>query len=194
MKAKFAVICLAAIAAACAPLPSQAPSPPPPESEADAGPPPRELQEGKPLPPVDVRRLKCSMLNSATDDDKAYAATFLLGYRSALLHSHILDTKRIDAVEQAAMADCASHPNEIATRVFAVALFKVERAERLEKAAERADKAAQTAAEKAGMTPPMQFRRRAIVPNPAPAEQQPAAATGQDQPAATPPSDQSHKE
>ena len=163
--------------AGCVPPPQSAvPTPPaPPEAEADAGPPLRETMEGKPLPRVDVRLLKCSTLNSATDDDKAYAATFMLGYRSALMGSHIIDTKRIDAVEQTALADCATHPEASATRVFAVALFKVEHVERLEKAAERAEKAAQSAAERAGMTPPIQFRRRAVLTNPPPAPTEPQA-------------------
>ncbi len=82
--------------------------------------------EMKPLPRVDVRRMTCGMLNSASDDDKAYASTFLLGYRSGLERSHILDTKQIDAVETAALADCASKPDEIASKVFATAQRKVE--------------------------------------------------------------------
>jgi len=70
--------------------------------------------------------MKCSALNSASDDDKAYAATYLLGYHSGLLRSHTLDTKMIDAVETAAMAECASHPDATATKVFAATQLKVE--------------------------------------------------------------------
>jgi hypothetical protein len=182
--------------AGCVPPQTAAPTPPaPPEEEADAGPPPREMMEGKPLPRVDVRLLKCSTLNSATDDDKAYASTFMLGYRAALMGSHIIDTKRIDAVEQTALADCAGHPEENAIRVFAVALIKVERTERQEKAAERA----RAAAEKASAGPPMQFRRRPVTPNtaPLPADQDQAPAPGAAAPglpAAEPPADQPQKE
>jgi len=191
------ILSVAALAwlTACAAPPQSAAPPPPPPPEADAGPPPREIMEGKPLPRVDVRLLKCSTLNSATDDDKAYAATFMLGYRAALMGSHIIDTKRIDAVEQTALADCAGHPEENATRVFAVALVKVERAERQERAAERA----RAAAERASSGPPMQFRRRAVVPNtaPLPADQDQApapAGAAPEPPAAGPPSDQPQKE
>jgi hypothetical protein len=207
----FCAIALSGLAflAACAPVPQSAPTPPPAAAEpaTEAALPPDLQQEGKPLPRVDVRLLKCSTLNSATDDDKAYAATFMLGYRAALMGSHIVDTKRIDAVEQTALADCASHPEAIATKIFAVALFKVERAERLEKAAERAETAAARAAEKAGMPePPMRYTRRRAPPGSIPAADQsspgqppaeqtpamqtPAVQTPTGQTPAAPPSDQ----
>lgn len=118
--------------AACAPMPQPAappvPADPGQETAADNAVPPSMAGEPemKALPPVDVRRLKCSALNSASDDDKAYASTFLLGYRSGLMHQHVLDTKKIDAIEQAALADCAAKPDEAAGRVFAEAQAKVE--------------------------------------------------------------------
>jgi hypothetical protein len=69
--------------------------------------------------------MTCATLNSAADDDKAYASTFLLGYRSALTHSHTIEIKRIEAVEEAALADCATKPEALASRVFAAALSKI---------------------------------------------------------------------
>ncbi len=127
-----AVVLTVLAVAACAPMPQSA-APPVPgaageDSAADNAVPPSMAGEPemKALPPVDVRRLKCSALNSASDDDKAYASTFLLGYRSGLMHQHVLDTKKIDAIEQAALADCAAKPDEAAGRVFAEAEAKVE--------------------------------------------------------------------
>jgi hypothetical protein len=125
MISKTVVIGLAAaLLAGCAPLPKQAPSPPPPPLESQASPPPAEPLEPR-LAPVDVRRMTCATLNSAADDDKAYASTFLLGYRSALTHSHTIEVKRIEAVEEAALADCATKPEAMATKVFAAALAKI---------------------------------------------------------------------
>lgn len=127
-----AVVLTVLIVAACAPMPQPAappvPADPGQESAADNAVPPSMAGEPemKALPPVDVRYLKCSALNSASDDDKAYAATFLLGYRSGLMHQHVLDTKKIDAIEQAAIADCAAKPDDAAGRVFAEAQAKVE--------------------------------------------------------------------
>ncbi len=126
MISKTVIIGLAAaLLAGCAPLPKQAPSPPPPPPpESEATPPPAEPIEPR-LASVDVRRMTCATLNSAADDDKAYASTFLLGYRSALTHSHTIEVKRIEAVEEAALADCATKPEAMASKVFAAALAKI---------------------------------------------------------------------
>jgi hypothetical protein len=139
MSPKIAVIGLMLLAtAACAPMPKPAvPSIPPAGGpEAEAAPPPvadakPSADSGKPsdlqepdmqaIPPTDVRTMKCSVIDAAGDDDKAYASTFLLGYRSALMHMHVIDTKRIDSILQAAVAECAAQPDALAYKVFAAA-------------------------------------------------------------------------
>jgi len=115
----------ATLLAACVPVQPNGPNPP-------AGPAPQaetttnaEPAEGQPLAPVDVRKLTCRTLTGATDDDKAYATSFLLGYRSALVHSRTIEIKRIEAVEEAALADCVGKPDALATKVFAAALAKI---------------------------------------------------------------------
>lgn len=143
MPPKIAVIGLMMLAmAACAPLPQPASTsaPPPAGPVADTADPRASAQAGKPgdfqepdmqaMPPTDVRTMKCSVINAAGDDDKAYASTFLLGYRSALAHMHVIDTKRIDAILQAAVADCATKPDAFAYKVFAAAEIKVYAADR----------------------------------------------------------------
>jgi hypothetical protein len=137
MLPKIAVIGLMLLAtAACAPMPRPAPSIPPaagPEANAasadaksaDAGKPGDLLEpDMQAMPPTDVRTMKCSVINSAGDDDKAYASTFLLGYRSALMHMHVIDTKRIDSILQAAIAECVGQPETLASKVFAGAEMK----------------------------------------------------------------------
>lgn len=128
MKAILAGFGLAAILAGCVPMPppqGMAPAPPAQAAKAEAvGPAAPDEAEPKAMPPTDVRQMKCATLNSASDDDKAYASTFLLGYRSAMVHSHVLDTKQIDAVVQAAVAECATKPEASAYKVFAVAQIK----------------------------------------------------------------------
>ena len=132
LRTATAVVLTVLMVAACAPMPQPA-APAAPEAAAaaaadSAAPPPSMAGEPemKALPPVDIRHLKCSALNSASDDDKAYASTYLLGYRSGLLRQHVLDTKKIDAVETAALADCAANPDEPAGKVFAAAQLKIE--------------------------------------------------------------------
>jgi hypothetical protein len=139
MSPKIPIIGLMLLAtAACVPMPNPAsPSAPPPagpaapaadakpSTDAGAGK-PSDLQEPdmQAMPPTDVRTMKCSVINSAGDDDKAYASTFLLGYRSAMVHMHVIDTKRIDTILQAAVAECAAQPNALAYKVFAAAEIK----------------------------------------------------------------------
>jgi hypothetical protein len=116
----------AMLLAACQPMPPQGPPPPgAPPPQAAATTPTDEPMDGKPLAPVDVRRLKCSTLTGASDDDKAYATSFLMGYRSALIHSRTIEIKRIEAVEQAALADCNGKPDAFASKVFAAALLRI---------------------------------------------------------------------
>jgi hypothetical protein len=118
----------ATLLAACVPVqPPQGPKPPAaaePTSPADMTA-KFEPPEGQPLAPVDVRKLTCKTLSGSSDDDKAYATSFLLGYRSALIHSHTIEIKRIEAVEEAALADCATKPDALATKVFAATLAKI---------------------------------------------------------------------
>jgi hypothetical protein len=116
----------ATLLAACVPVQQRGPNPPSgPEPQAEATTAPAEPAEGKPLAPVDVRKLTCATLNSSSDDDKAYATSFLLGYRSALIHSHTIEIKRIEALEEAALADCTTKPDALATKIFAAALQRI---------------------------------------------------------------------
>jgi hypothetical protein len=131
MRAIFAGLGLVAMLAGCVPMPppyGMAPSPPQQAAERQGTGLPEE-PEFKPMPRADVRQMRCATLNSASDDDKAYASTFLLGYRSAMVHSHVLDTRQIDAIVQAAVAECAAKPEASAYRVFSVAQIKVAAAE-----------------------------------------------------------------
>jgi hypothetical protein len=135
MSPKIVLIGLMLLAtAACAPMPQPASPASPaagPPADANAGK-PGDLQEPdmQAMPPTDVRTMRCSVINAAGDDDKAYASTFLLGYRSALAHMHVIDTKQIDAILQAAVGECAAKPNALAYKVFAEAEIKVYAADR----------------------------------------------------------------
>jgi hypothetical protein len=187
MISKTVVIGLAAaLLAGCAHLPKQAPSPPPPPLESQASPPPAEPLEPR-LAPVDVRRMTCATLNSAADDDKAYASTFLLGYRSALTHSHTIEVKRIEAVEEAALADCATKPEAMASKVFAAALAKIAAGNEPERPRRRHRKHAPGEATPADVTPaqatPAQATPEEASPSQSPSMQYAPAQTPSPQPA-----------
>jgi hypothetical protein len=121
----------AALLSACVPDPHYSANSPGRPASGDLEPgaavpgPTDQPTEGQPLAPTDVRRMTCATLTGATDDDKAYASSFLLGYRSALVNSHTIEIKRIEAVEEAALADCVSKPTALAGQVFAAALQRI---------------------------------------------------------------------
>jgi hypothetical protein len=219
MLPKIAVIGLMLLAtAACAPMPRPAPSIPPaagPEANAasadaksaDAGKPGDLLEpDMQAMPPTDVRTMKCSVINSAGDDDKAYASTFLLGYRSALMHMHVIDTKRIDSILQAAVAECATKPDAFAYKVFAEAEVKVYAADRAAPKLLHHKKLATTPAAESPGTPapaapaaergpsaePPPMRYAPAESAPPPAEPVPAPASG-DTPSTSSPSEGSPK-
>jgi hypothetical protein len=115
---------------ACAPGPQPVVAPPPPaQEESEAAATPAEPEDTmKALAPTDVRKMTCGTLLGTADDDKAYASTFLLGYRSALMHTHTIDIKKIEAVEEAALAQCATTPDAIASKVFAATFIRIDKA------------------------------------------------------------------
>jgi len=126
---KAAALGLAALLlSSCGPLPKQAPPPPSSASAPEsASQDPAQLAAAPepPMAPTDVRSITCGKLSGAQDDDKAYASTFLLGYRSALMRTHTIDIKRIEAVEEAALAECATKPDAKASQVFHEALLRI---------------------------------------------------------------------
>jgi hypothetical protein len=126
MIGKVAVIGLsAALLAACVPPPAQGPAGAAPTQAAAPEAVPPDIAEGQPLARVDVRAMTCAALLAATDDDRAYAATFLVGYRSALLHMRTIEVKKIEAAEDDALAHCRTTPQALASRVFREALRRV---------------------------------------------------------------------
>lgn len=186
MFTKIAAIALsAALLAACAPVPRQAPSPPPqPEAAVPApapAPQPAEMADPEPAPltPVDVRHMTCATLTSASDDDKAYASSFLVGYRTALRHSHSLDVKEIETAQDAALADCAAKPDAIASKVFAAAMLKATAGAEPPRRPRRKVPPAQLAPTEAtpDQSPSMQYTpAQTAPPQPAPAEPSPTEA------------------
>jgi hypothetical protein len=115
----------AALLSACVPPPAQGPAGPPPTQTTTPEAVPPDIAEGQPLARVDVRAMTCAALLAATDDDRAYAATFLVGYRSALLHMRTIEVKKIEAAEDDALTHCRATPQALASRVFREALRRV---------------------------------------------------------------------
>ena len=120
MISKLAFIALPVmLLAACAPMPPPAPPPAP----VPAAPP---LPAPAPAPvstvPIPIRSLSCAELLGATDDDRAAASMFFIGYRAALAHVHDLAISQIEAIEETALSACAALPTMPAVRAFADAV------------------------------------------------------------------------
>jgi hypothetical protein len=68
-----------------------------------------------------IGTLSCAEMLGASDDDRAAASMFLIGYRAALTHTHALSIAQIEALEEAALATCAANPKMTAIAAFAKA-------------------------------------------------------------------------
>jgi len=104
--------------AACAPAappPAPAPAQPPPAAAAPA---PEALSTA----PIPIRSLSCADLLGASDDDRAAASMFFIGFRAALAHVHGLSISQIEAIEETALATCAKNPKLTASTAFAEAV------------------------------------------------------------------------
>ncbi|HEU0218196.1 MAG TPA: HdeA/HdeB family chaperone [Stellaceae bacterium] len=120
MISKFALISLSVVLlAACAPVPPPAPPPPAPPP---AAPPPAPAPEPVSTAPIPIRSLPCSELLGASDDDRAAAAMFFIGYQASRSQVRNLTISQIESIERKALSACAMNPAMPAVRAFALAV------------------------------------------------------------------------
>ena len=123
MISRYAIFGLALpLIAACAPV--QPPAPPP--APAPAAPPPPAAPAPEPAvstAPIPIRSLSCAELLGASDDDRAAASMFFIGYQAALARVRNLSIAEIQAIEQNALSICAAHPEMTAVRAFHTAVL-----------------------------------------------------------------------
>ncbi|HXC29793.1 MAG TPA: hypothetical protein VNV38_17685 [Stellaceae bacterium] len=91
--------------------PTAAPPPPPPAPEPAAS-----------NAPIPIRGLSCGELLGASDDDRAAASMFFIGYQAALAHLHNLSISEIEGIEQRALTICAKSAKTPAVRAFGDAI------------------------------------------------------------------------
>ena len=122
MISKFAIIALPVLLlAACAPPPAPTPAPAP--VPAPAAPPPPPPEPTASTAPIPIRSLSCAEMIGASDEDRAAASMFFIGYRAALAHVRNLSIAEIEAIEQKALTICAAHPNMPAARAYGTAVL-----------------------------------------------------------------------
>ena len=123
MISKLALMALpVALLAACAPMPKPDTTSAPVAQPAAAPASPPAPEPAPSTAPIPIRSLSCAELLGASDDDRAAAAMFFIGYRAALAHVHGLSIGEIQAIEQKALTICAGQPAMTASRAFATAV------------------------------------------------------------------------
>jgi hypothetical protein len=110
MNAKAAVVLLSGMLFACAPVPP--PSPPPPPAAPVAAEPEKASHV------VAIRNVTCGGLLSASDEDRATASTFFIGYTAQRRGLAKIDVAEIGGLEAAALGYCEAYPDRPAATAF----------------------------------------------------------------------------
>jgi len=117
MISKLAIIALPVLfLAACVPPPAPTPAPAPPAPSPPAAEP---MASTAPIP---IRTLSCTELLGATDDDRAAASLFFIGYQAARRQVRNLSIAEIEAIERQALSICAENQAMPAVRAFRTAV------------------------------------------------------------------------
>jgi hypothetical protein len=107
MKTKIAIISVSGLLFACAPQPPAAPQNPPPT------PPPVPAAEtglGSEHHIVTIRAARCQAFLSLSEDDRASASMFYIGYTASRRRQAKIDVAEVSGLEAAALGYCVSHP------------------------------------------------------------------------------------
>ncbi|HWB51768.1 MAG TPA: HdeA/HdeB family chaperone, partial [Stellaceae bacterium] len=121
MISKLALVALpVTLLVACTPAPAPAPAPPPPPPAA--APPPAPAAEPASTAPIPIRTLSCAEILGASDDDRAAAAMFFIGYQASRAQVRNLSISQIQAIEETALAACSANQSMPAVRAFAQAV------------------------------------------------------------------------
>jgi hypothetical protein len=119
MNTKAAVILLSGVLFACAPPPAPAPTPSP--SPPPAPPPPaavstREVITGRHI--VSIRAVNCQTLLSLSEDDRAAASMFYIGYTASRIRRATIDVAELSGLDAAALGYCTTYPSWPAATAF----------------------------------------------------------------------------
>jgi hypothetical protein len=132
MKRELAMALLACWLAACAqPSPPEAVPPSPPTAAVPASPQPvppstARITSAAQIAPGrwDVRRVLCSDLLGASDDDRASAVMFYYGYLAAKADIRVIDVRQIDSNVKKVIDRCAAAPDMTVPEAFREAIGK----------------------------------------------------------------------
>src|SRR5215471_13329850 len=114
MNAKAAVVLMSGLVLfACAPPPTPAPVPPPPPPAAPA---PDTAMTERHI--VTIRTVQCDALLKLSEDDRASASMFYIGYTASRRRQAKIDVAEVSGLEAAALGYCTAYPNWPAAAAF----------------------------------------------------------------------------
>jgi hypothetical protein len=122
MNKKAAVVLLSGVLFACAPTPPPAPPAPP---VAPPAPPATPAAEAHRI--VMIRTVNCEALLELSEEDRASASMFYLGYTASRRGRGKIDIAEVSGLEAAALGYCAAHPDQPAAVAFMKAFADVGR-------------------------------------------------------------------
>jgi hypothetical protein len=111
MNGKAVVVLLSGMLFACAPSAPGTPTAAPPPAA-----PPAAASLGHDV--VTIRAVNCDALLSLSEDDRASASTFYIGYTAARRGQRKIDIAEVEGLEAAALGYCAAHPDQPAASAF----------------------------------------------------------------------------
>jgi hypothetical protein len=121
MKGKIAVVLLSGLLFACAPMqpPQTASAPPPPP------PPPPPAPAAVAAPPADrivaIRRATCERLLQLSNEDRATASMFYIGYQASRFGSRTINVAVLAPILALTIGYCQANPDRPAADAFAAA-------------------------------------------------------------------------
>jgi hypothetical protein len=115
MNAKAAVVLMCGLLFACVPPPppAPAPAPPPPPPVAPA---PESAMTERHI--VAIRGVQCDALLKLSEDDRASASMFYIGYTASRRRQAKIDVAELSGLEAAALGYCSAYPNWPAATAF----------------------------------------------------------------------------
>jgi hypothetical protein len=102
-----AALLLFGLLAACAPQPAPAPAPPP-RAPAPA---PALTDAGRASHIVNIRAVRCETLLTLSEEDRAAASMFYIGYTASRRRQGKIDVAELSGIEAAALGYCAAYRN-----------------------------------------------------------------------------------
>jgi HdeA/HdeB family protein len=125
MKGKPAVVLLSGLLFACvqAPPPTTTTVAPPPVPAPVAAPAP--VAEAPPTNRrVTIRAVRCARLLELSEDDRAAASLFYIGYQASSLRARTINVGAIPDAENRALSYCEANPNRAALSAFRQAYLR----------------------------------------------------------------------